>query len=106
MICVNNTQKTDMFLKGKYLYFYVSLKQRSANQIIFIINMIYTVYQLFSSPESKAQVTFSNQDLSVVCRLRDRGRRRLQLFTCSSLSPKPFGSFYSNMAKSHCAKHP
>ena len=50
----------------------------------------------FSSPEPKAQVSFSDQNLSVVrrCRLRRK------LFTCSSSSPEPLGQFQPNLAQS------
>ena len=48
----------------------------------------------FSSPEPKAQVSFSDQNLSVVrrCRrCRRCRRRRRKLFTFSSSSPEPLG---------------
>ena len=54
---------------------------------------------LFSSPEPKAQVSFSDQILSVVRRCRCRHRRR-KLFTISSSSPEPLGQFQPNLAQS------
>ena len=50
---------------------------------------------IFSSPELKAQVSFSDQNLSVV-------RRRLccrKLFTFSSSPPEPVGQFQPNLAQ-------
>ena len=60
---------------------------------------------LFSSPEPKAQVSFSDQNLSVVrrcrrCRRRRCRRCRRKLFTFSSSSPEPLGQFQSNLAQS------
>ena len=54
--------------------------------------------QLFSSPEPKAQVSFSDQNLAVVRRCRRRRRRKL--FTFSSSSPEPLGQFQPNLAQS------
>ena len=53
----------------------------------------------FSSPEPKAQVSFSDQNLSVVCRLCCCRCRR-KLFTFSSSSPEPLGQFQPNLAQS------
>ena len=59
---------------------------------------------IFSSPEPKAQVSFSDQNLSVVrrrCRCRRRRRRRcFKLFTFSSSSQEPLGQFQPNLAQS------
>ena len=55
------------------------------------------VYFLFSSPEPKAQVSFSDQNLSVVRRCR---RCRRKLFTFSSSSPEPLDQFQPNLAQS------
>ena len=58
---------------------------------------------IFSSPEPEAQVSFSDQNLSVVrrrcshCRCR---RRCCKLFTFSSSSPEPLGLFQPNLAQS------
>ena len=41
-------------------------------------------FTLFSSPEPKAQVSFSDHNLSVVCRC---GRRWCKLFTFSTTGP-------------------
>ena len=54
---------------------------------------------VFSSPEPKAQVTFTNQNLSVV-RHRRFCRCRRKLFTFSSSSPEPLGQFQPNLAQS------
>ena len=59
---------------------------------------------LFSSPEPKAQVSFSDQNLSVVRRCRLCRccccRCRRKLFTFSSSSPEPLGQFQPNLAQS------
>ena len=57
---------------------------------------------IFSSREPKAQVSFSDQNLSVVrrrCRCRRR-RRCFKLSTFSSSSPEPIGQFQPNLAQS------
>ena len=57
----------------------------------------------FSSPEPKAQMSFSDQNLSVVRRRRSRCRRcrcHRKLFTFSSSSPEPLGQFKPNLAQS------
>ena len=54
---------------------------------------------IFSSPEPKAQVSFSDQNLSVV-RRRCRCCRCRKLFTFSSSSPEPLGQFQPNLAQS------
>ena len=65
----------------------------------------YLGINIFSSPEPKAQVSFSDQNLSVVrrrCRRR-RCRHRChchKLFTFSSSSPEPLGQFQPNLAQS------
>ena len=51
---------------------------------------------VFSSPEPKAHVSFSDQNLSVV-RRRCRCRK---LFTFSSSSQEPLGQFQQNLAQS------
>ena len=51
---------------------------------------------IISSPEPKAKVSFSDQNLSVVRRCC---RRRRKLFTFSS-SPEPLGQFQPNLAQS------
>ena len=53
-------------------------------------------YFVFSSPEPKAQVSFSDHNLSVVCRCR----RCCKLFTFSSSSQEPQGRFQPNLAQS------
>ena len=65
-----------------------------------IFNKVGTKYpwvMIISSPEPKAQVSFSDQNLSVV---RRRCRRCCQLFTFSSSSPEPLGQFQPNLAQS------
>ena len=57
----------------------------------------------FSSPEPKSQVSFSDQNLSVVrrCSFRRRSRwRSRKLFTFLSSSPEPMGQFQQNLAQS------
>ena len=48
----------------------------------------------FSSPELKDQVSFSDQNLFIVC------RRCRKLFTFSSSSQEPLGQFQPNLAQS------
>ena len=56
---------------------------------------------VFSSPEPKAQVSFSDQNLSVVRRRWRRYRRCCRkLFTFPSSSPEPLSQFQSNLAQS------
>ena len=58
---------------------------------------------VFSSPEPKAHVSFSDQNLSVVrrrCRRRRRRCRCRKLFTFSSSSQEPLGQFQQNLAQS------
>ena len=50
---------------------------------------------LFSSPKLKAQVSFSDHNLSVVCR-----RCQCKFFTFLSSSPEPLGQFQSYLAQS------
>ena len=60
-------------------------------------------HQVFSSPEPKAHVSFSDQNLSVVrrrCRRRRRRCRCRKLFTFSSSSQEPLGQFQLNLAHS------
>ena len=52
----------------------------------------------FSSSEPKAQVSFSDQNLSVVRRCRCCRRCR-KLSTFSSSSPEPLGQFQQNLAQ-------
>ena len=54
---------------------------------------------LFSSPEPKAQVSYSDQNLSVVRRRCRPNRCCCKLFTFSS-SPEPLGHFLPNSAQS------
>ena len=66
--------------------------------------LILCIIYLFSSPELKAQMSFSDQNLSGVrrrhrCR-RCRFRRCRKLFTFSSSSPEPLGQFQPNLAQS------
>ena len=56
---------------------------------------------IFSSPEPKAQVSFSDHNLSVVSRCHCHCWRRCRkLFTFSSPSPEPLGQFQQNLAQS------
>ena len=51
----------------------------------------------FGSPEPKAQVIFSDQNLSVA--RRRRHRRRCNVFIFSSFSTEPLGQFQPNVAQ-------
>ena len=51
----------------------------------------------FGSPEPKAQVIFSGQNLSVA--RRRRHRRRCNVFIFSSFSTEPLGQFQPNVAQ-------
>ena len=53
---------------------------------------------VFSSPESKAQVSFSDHNLSVV---HHRWLRQSKLFTFSSSSPELLGQLQPNIDKKH-----
>mgnify|MGYP003690877341 CR=1 FL=1 len=53
-----------------------------------------------SSPEPKAQVSFSDHNLSVVRRRHCRRWRCRKLYTVSSSSPEPLGQFQPNLAQS------
>ena len=55
---------------------------------------------IFSSPEPKAQVRFSDHNLSVVSLHCHCWRRCRKLFTFSSSSPEPLGQFQPNLAQS------
>ena len=60
---------------------------------------------VFSSPELKAQVSFSDQNLSVVsrrrrCRCRRRCWRCRKVFRFSSSSPESLDQFQPNLAQS------
>ena len=68
-------------------YFYLKLK----------IPVLSPNLPIFSSPEPKAQVSFSDQNLSVV---RRRCCRCRKLFTFSSSSQEPLGQFQPNLAQS------
>ena len=78
-------------LKFPRLFFFIKL-----NWLCFELNPLNGY--IFSSLEPKAQVSFSDQNLSVLSR---RCRRRCRkLFTFSSSSPEPLGKFQPNLA--HC----
>ena len=57
-------------------------------------------FHIFSSPEPKAQVSFSDQNLSVVRRGCRRRRCCRKLFTFSSSVQEPLGQFQPNLAQS------
>ena len=65
-------------------------------------NISLTSWRLvFSSPEPKSQLSFSDHNLSVVrCRCRYCRRRCRKLFTLSSSSPEPLGQFQPNLEQS------
>ena len=59
-------------------------------------------FGVLSSPEPKAQMSFSDQNLSVVsrCRRRCRRWRCRKLFIFSSSSSEPLGQLQLNLTKS------
>ena len=57
-------------------------------------------FYLFSSPEPKAQVNFSDQNMSVV-RRRCRCRRCFKLFTFSFSSPESLDQFQPKFGTKH-----
>ena len=57
----------------------------------------FLTYLVLSSPEPKARLSFSYQNLSVVLRRRCRCRK---LFTFNSFSPEPLGQFQPNLVQS------
>ena len=68
----------------------------------FILQIQYQIlarrnFSHFSSPEPKAQVSFSDQNLFVLGHCRYRRRK---LFTFSSSPPEPVGQFQLNLAQS------
>ena len=63
------------------------------------IKKMYCLRNLFSSPERKAQMSFSDQNLSIVRHHRCRLLCCYKLFTCSSSSPEPLGHFQPNFAQ-------
>ena len=80
----------------------VTLDGSNSDLLKFLISLSKTPvwsHSFFSSPESKAQVSFSDQNLSVV-RRRCRCRRCRKLFTFSSSSQEPLGQFQPNLAQS------
>ena len=62
--------------------------------------MSHQKYNLFSSPEPMAQVSFSDHNLSVVRQRCCCCCCRRKLFTFSSSSPKPLGKFQPNLVQS------
>ena len=60
----------------------------------------FEIFPLFSSPEPKAQVSFSDQNLSVVRRCSSCSWHCRKLFTFSSSSPEALGQFQPNLAQS------
>ena len=70
------------------------MKELSIDSYIYFICMYF-----ISSPERKAEVNFSDQNLSVVhCRLCRK------LFTFSSSSPEPLGHFQENLVQGSWVK--
>ena len=68
----------------------------------FILKIQYQIlarlyFSHFSSPDPKAQVSFSDQNLFVLGQCRSRHRK---LFTFSSSSLEPLGQFQPNLARS------
>ena len=90
----------------KYWYIWRNIHVWFKNWIFLTCTIHEHLFPIFSSPEQKVQVSFSDHNLSVVrrhCRRRRRRRcrRRLcKLFTLSSSSPEPLGQFQPNLAQS------
>ena len=79
----------------------VTLDGSNSDLLKFLISLSKTPvwsHSFFSSPESKAQVSFSDQNLSVV-RRRCRCRRCRKLFTFSSSSQELQVQFQLNLAQ-------
>ena len=73
---------------------------------VWMFNLL--TYLIFSSPEPKAQVSFSDQNLSIVSRCRRCRSRRCwccrKLFTFSSSSSEPLGQFQPTWHKASLGK--
>ena len=89
---------------AKCLLIYITLintKDRSINNKCFRYDILWVWrmcgFFIFSSPESKDQVRFSDHNLSVV---RRRCRWCRELFIFSFSSPEPHDKFQSNLAQS------
>lgn len=59
-----------------------------------MFGIILAIFELLSSPEPEAQVSFPDQDLFVVCH-----RHCGKLLTLLSSSPEPLGGFQPNLAQ-------
>ena len=84
----------EMFIWNK-----LSIIYRCLNQFGNACNS-FEIFPLFSSPEPKAQVSFSDQNLSVVRRCSSCCWHCRKLFTFSSSSPEALGQFQPNLAQS------
>ena len=84
-----------------FLYILNHCKASLKNQSIHNICFLNDTFSVFSSPEPKAQVSFSDQNLSVVRRRRCCRHCRRKIFTFSSFSPEPLGQFQPNLAQSY-----
>ena len=65
-----------------------------------VLSKAYYFTYIFSSPDPKAQVNISDQDLSLVRRRNCWGRCCSKLFTFLSSSPESLGQFQPNLAQS------
>lgn len=68
--------------------------RRIYNHLYFYARYACVVNVLFSSREPKAQISFSDQFLSVICRRRCR-----KLFTLASFSPENLGQFRQTLSR-------
>ena len=103
---LNLTQVIGLITTKIYCYFLVRLSllvYKGSHQNLNDIQFFFFWHLLFSSPEPKAQLSFSDQNLSIVSRchcFRCCFRCcRCKLFTFSSSSPEPLSQFQPNWHK-------
>ena len=100
---LNLTQVIGLISTKIYCYFRVRLSilvYKESHQNLNDIQIFFFWHLLFSSPERKAQLSFSDQNLSIVCRCRCFRCPCCKLFTFSSSSPEPLSQFQPNLAQS------
>ena len=99
----DHMETSPLTLKGRQIQTYAHHLMRFEQGVIFVVPQLFVKRDpLFSSPKPKPQVSFSDQNLSVVsrCRRRCRRWRCRKLFTFSSFFPEPLGQFHPNLAQS------
>ena len=100
-VCHNRGSNSDLLLGEECSTILVIVASKSHIPKHYMGFVLMTKMRLFSSPEPKPQVSFSDQNLSVVRRCLCRRRRCCRkLFTFSSSSPEPLGQFQPNLAQS------